>query len=144
VTAGSLDILASARGQGHTVSASAEMAGMSVRSAFRHLQRPEVAERVESEREAVRQTLGQWLDRIVMVGDLAVERLVDLLTDPDTPAHVSARVAVAVMCERRALADVVEMDERLARLETISAGVDPTDPDGRERLRRLAADGPAA
>jgi len=120
------------------------MAGMSVRSAFRHLQRPEVAERVESEREAVRQTLGQWLDRIVMVGDLAVERLVDLLTDPDTPAHVSARVAVAVMCERRALADVVEMDERLARLETISAGVDPTDPDGRERLRRLAADGPAA
>ena len=140
MTVGNVDTLVTAIAQGQTVRAAAEAANMSERSAFRYLQRPEVAKQVDTERDAIRRTMSCWLDQIVMVGDLALDCVVGLLSDPATPPHVLARISVAVMTERRALVEAVEMDIRLTRLETMASGRDPGDPDGRARLRR-AVDG---
>ena len=125
---GNVDVLVAAIVQGRGITEAAELACMHRTTAWRHMKDPDVAAQIEAGRHRVRQSLTQWLDGLAIVSDLAMERIVELLDSPVTSPHVVARVASLVITERRQLIDVVDVAERLDRLESMLAGVDPDDP----------------
>ena len=135
--AGNLDVLVALVARGTPLTQAAAQAKMSRSTAYRHLSCPEVIDRVEAGRAEIRHTLTRWLDRITLVANLAAERAVDLLTSDDTPDHVVARIATAMISERRWLIEAVETDERLSRLEAVAAG---TDGNAMRNLRAIVED----
>ena len=98
---------------GHTVGDAAVAAGVSRRTAFRLLARPDVAERLE---QLQRQTIGHAHSRLSALIDPAADALGDVLTAESGPtARVQA--ARAVFSQALAFKQAGELENRIAALE---------------------------
>lgn len=98
---------------GRTVADAAEVAGVSRRTAFRLLARPDVAERLEQLR---RQTIGHAHSRLSALVDPAADALGAVLIEDSGP---TARVQAArtVFSQALAFKQAGELEARIAALE---------------------------
>ena len=114
---GDLDALVAAHVAGMGLTAAARAAGMSRTAAWRRLSEPEVQRLVDEVRAERRAALLGWAGQVRSLGDLVVDRVVELLDEPDLDPAVVLRLASLVLPEVRQLASLVDLDERLAALE---------------------------
>jgi len=98
---------------GRTVADAADVVGVSRRTAFRLLARPDVAERLE---QLQRQTVDHAQSRLMALIDPAADALGDVLTAESGPtARVQA--ARAVFSQALAFKQAGELEDRIAALE---------------------------
>lgn len=109
--------------EGRGLTAAAEAAGMSRATAWRTLQREDVAEMVAEVDRERRASVIEWARTIRGLADLISDEVVQLLDDDPTPATV-CRLASVLIPEVRHLVETVDLVERLEQLEERMTGDD--------------------
>lgn len=119
IRADQVDLLIQAHVAGIGLSGAAEHAAMSRTSAWRYLKRPDVQERIASERAQRRSSMVEYIAQIRSLADLVTDAMVGILDDE--PSHTTIiRIAAVVLPEVRHLS-LVDLYERIERLEQKAA-----------------------
>lgn len=114
---GDLDTLVRAVASGVSVSEAATLAGMSRTTAWRRLRSVAGAECLAQARSERRASLLAWNVAMRDLADLALDRIADLLDDPDLPPRDCIRLAGTLAAEVRHLSLSVDLFARLEALE---------------------------
>ncbi len=107
---------------GTPLAEAADELGISVRTAQRWRHDPQVAEALAEYRRATRSAV---TDRLAAFVDTALSRAEELLSNPDTPPGVIARLLGLALSEARLWAEHGDILERLERLEVQHLEADP-------------------
>lgn len=101
---------------GGTVAEAAQACGRSERTVQRYLREPHVRDAL---RTADAQRLGEVARQLSYVAQYAVKVLAQVMADKSVSPSARVRAAVAILKQRRAMYEIVDIHERLLELEQL-------------------------
>ena len=109
---------------GKDVTAACKAAGVGRTTAYRWMGQPAFQSAL---READREVLTATSRRLARIGGKAVQVLLILMSDPETPPSARIRAADAVLGKALQLRETVDIEERLSALEAAAGQQEKTD-----------------